>query len=398
MIRVCKKGNSCGKSCISQKKICRKNLPPKTQDPLEEKAKAKAKAKPLEPKAKAKAKVKTPTPISPDTYSKNLIEKIEEITGEEVLVKRFAKLDREMGIRNADTQSYKDWEKENKSERLKENPDYLEIKWNIIERELYRANERNSASDIKFWESEQEKTQKLINELKDTNSESYYARKARELNLEDLLPGGSTMSPQEFDTLRKLSTEKIKENIYYEVSRQLQHLVYEKKGLNAKPEKGELDGRDDLLTDRSGANLILHRGVKVRKAVDDFFEGDRHYVGEGMFGNGTYFAGDYSSPKTTNKEIVERTATEYGENVYKAGIKKDAVVFTGGVRELEILERFLRMRYGRDRDTDFGALMAAAGFDAYLGKQANHPTYPGQQNGIDFIVVLNRGKLVVTEE
>ncbi len=88
--RVCKKGNSCGKSCISQSKVCRKNLPPKTQDPLEEKAKAKR--KPLETKAKAKVK-----PLEPKAKAQSLDEFIN--LGEEFL-KQFPdeKSDREIEL------------------------------------------------------------------------------------------------------------------------------------------------------------------------------------------------------------------------------------------------------------------------------------------------------------
>jgi hypothetical protein len=396
MIRVCKKGNSCGKSCISQSKVCRKNLPPKTQDPLEEKAKAKA--KPLEPKAKAKAKVKTPTPISPDTYSKNLIERIKSLPEEKLLVKEFEDLRIEMN-RNRDPkkvrEEYKKWDKKN-FDKLKENPSYLERRLFLVGNEEYLNNKANNTELAKFWKDEREKTQKLIDNLKEKDPKEYYSKKAKEVDLTGVLPG-DILTPQEFESLRQSSGRNNPDAAYIREDKQLQHLVYEKRGFNAKPEKGELDGRDDLLTDRSGANLILSRGVKEREAVDDFFEGGRHWIGDGIFGNGTYFAGDYSEPNTTNKGVVAKTVDEYGSNQYRAGIKRDAVVFTGGEKDLNLLEDFLRMRYGTSLHTDLGALMGAIGFDAYLAKQAKHSNYASFQNDIDFFVVLNRGKLVVAK-
>jgi hypothetical protein len=94
--RVCKKGNSCGKSCISQSKVCRKNLSPKTQDPLEEKAKAKAKVKPPETKTMIKVKPLEPKP-KPKAKAQSLDEFIN--LGDEFL-KQFPdeKSDREIEL------------------------------------------------------------------------------------------------------------------------------------------------------------------------------------------------------------------------------------------------------------------------------------------------------------
>ena len=125
--------------------------------------------------------------------------------------------------------------------------------------------------------------------------------------------------------------------------------LYWKQGFNKKPTRVKnvkaLKERKDLVKGADGENLVVYRGVSNDDWSDSFKgigkKADDYYVGEGIYGNGSYAAsrnihGTKSMITQGNKnayEIAETYTARYGQTVTEAekkkritafGIKKDA--------------------------------------------------------------------------
>ena len=125
--------------------------------------------------------------------------------------------------------------------------------------------------------------------------------------------------------------------------------LYWRQGFNKKPIRVKnvkaLKDRKDLLKGADGENLVVYRGVSNDDWSDSFKgigkRADDYYVGEGIYGNGSYAAsrninGTKSMITQGNKnayEIAETYTARYGQTVTEAekkkritafGIKKDA--------------------------------------------------------------------------
>jgi hypothetical protein len=187
--------------------------------------------------------------------------------------------------------------------------------------------------------------------------------------------------------------------------------IYEEQGFNAKPElvgtASDLRQRKDILTNSDGSPMIIYRGVTTREYSDQFKglgpDGDQHFPGRGIFGNGSYAAaGAYHDPLATTT-TARATATAYaGERkelaskVTAFALRKDANVFIakGGsynerTREYDAwYDRTLKEAEDKTgyRFTDVGEAAAALGIHAYQVPQRNE----------DYWVVLNRGAVVAS--
>ena len=183
--------------------------------------------------------------------------------------------------------------------------------------------------------------------------------------------------------------------------------IYKAQGYNAKPElvatRGDLERRNDLATGPDGKPIIAFRGVTEQKFADQFRglgpEGDLHYPGQGIYGNGTYAA---AAATGKTKDQAVRTAQSYASSaegtnarVTAFGFRNDANLktFEGATQD----ERFNNyaewqrgiMKEASDRTglpiNDTGHAAAIMGIHAYQVPQGYDE---------DYWVILNRGATI----
>lgn len=183
--------------------------------------------------------------------------------------------------------------------------------------------------------------------------------------------------------------------------------IYNMQGYNAKPElvqtRTELERSNRILKNSDGSPIILYRGVADAVYSDQFKglgpQGDYHYPGFGIYGNGTY-AASASRPGTSPRDSYARdTAKAYARGynepdqvnrrVTAFGLRSDAkVVEFKSMNEYNswmndtLAEAQSKTGY---RFTDIGHAAAALGIHAY-----RVPV----ESGVDYWVVLNRGAVV----
>jgi hypothetical protein len=185
--------------------------------------------------------------------------------------------------------------------------------------------------------------------------------------------------------------------------------IYKEQGFNAKPElvgtASDLRTRKDLLTNPDGTNVIMYRGVTIKEFSDQFKglgkDGDEHFAGRGIFGNGSYAAAPAAHDRRGTTSEAQKTARSYaGEKkdiankVTAFGLRKDAnvVTFDGADRNERTAKYDQWVDDVRDRAyketgyhfNDVGEAAAAVGIHAYQVPQ----------RGEDFFVILNRGAVV----
>ena len=185
--------------------------------------------------------------------------------------------------------------------------------------------------------------------------------------------------------------------------------IYKEQGFNAKPElvgtASDLRDRKDLLTNPDGTNVIMYRGVTIKDFSDQFKglgkDGDEHFAGRGIFGNGSYAAAPAAHDRRGTTGEAQKTARAYaGEKkdiankVTAFGLRKDAnvVTFEGADRHERTAKYDQWVDDVRDRVekatgyrfNDVGTAAAALGIHAYQVPQLHE----------DFFVVLNRGAVV----
>jgi hypothetical protein len=185
--------------------------------------------------------------------------------------------------------------------------------------------------------------------------------------------------------------------------------IYKEQNFNAKPElvgtASDLRSRKDLLTNPDGTNVIMYRGVTIKEFSDQFKglgeNGDQHFAGRGIFGNGSYAAAAAAHDTRGTAAEAQKTARAYaGEKkdiaakVTAFGLRKDAnvVTFTGADRNERTAQYDQWVDDVRDRAekatgyrfNDVGEAAAALGIHAYQVPQ----------RGEDFFVILNRGAVV----
>lgn len=185
--------------------------------------------------------------------------------------------------------------------------------------------------------------------------------------------------------------------------------LYEDQGYNAKPEvvqrRSDLESRDDVAKGPDGKAIIAYRGVTTREFSDQLKgggpQGDVHYPGRGVYGNGTYAASAAIAPDNAGHDKwAQRTARSYsGINTgddpagkvtafaFRADANlvqpKDDAEFYQWSRKV-IKEAEEKTGYSYD---DIGHAAAAVGIHAYRVPQGLSE---------DYWVVLNRGAMIVS--
>jgi hypothetical protein len=188
--------------------------------------------------------------------------------------------------------------------------------------------------------------------------------------------------------------------------------IYEEQKFNSKPELvgtvSDLRSRNDTLRHPDGSPIVLYRGVSSTAFANQFRgigkEGDIHYPGRGIFGNGTYSAAASAlSPGVTESNAIS-TARDYagvrkGANnrIVASSIRSDAnvVLFSGetarqreqafrdwSIGVIKEAERVTGYKFG----SDVGQAAAALGIHAYQVPQYKE----------DYFVILNRGAVIAS--
>ena len=186
---------------------------------------------------------------------------------------------------------------------------------------------------------------------------------------------------------------------------------YSRLGYDGQPELLDSDAFDDLLALHPDM-LRMGRGVQAGaddalQYVDDFINGEKHYAGRGIFGDGTYtrvFTHDGLPGADTPGWIEARAYTARHGGAMDMALKPTAKVlriedWTKGphvdawkqyVREVDEAIKRYTARTGRELPPqlvtemyDYSAWVVSQGYDAV------HLT------GVDYLVVLNRSQVVV---
>ena len=211
----------------------------------------------------------------------------------------------------------------------------------------------------------------------------------------DILLSGTvptlTGEPPLTPTLRKEASPEFLSKIQTKqyTSRSDNEDLYTELGFNAKPDlvesREDLYNHNGLLQGVDGRPMVLYRGTDKVEYQDDLRTGDKHRVGFGVYGNGTYAA---APDKQSNYIDASYTATSYGSAKIAFGIKTDAKVFRGDMdTEVERIAEKLGLDPSK---TDSGIIMGLGGWDVYEGYKASSDQ--------SYYVVLNRGAMVISKE
>jgi hypothetical protein len=185
--------------------------------------------------------------------------------------------------------------------------------------------------------------------------------------------------------------------------------VYERQGFHARPEvvatRSELESRKDIARNPDGRPIVAYRGISSNEFSLQFKgggpEGDKHFPGGGIYGNGSYSASAPLSGKVKHDKWAQDTAKDYTGESGDKSIRVSAFAFRSDARlvqfegdgkqfkqwEEETLKK-ARETTGYDHH-DVGSAAASLGVHAYRVPQTD---------GQDFWVVLNRGAIIVAND
>jgi hypothetical protein len=167
-------------------------------------------------------------------------------------------------------------------------------------------------------------------------------------------------------------------------------VIMEAQGFHSKPKVVDKDGMDEIIRD---GGIEVYRGVRggsLQGTVDmvqSYATGD-HFVGQGIYGNGTYTAEDYS--------FAKGYANQYANGVMRIALHKDAKVidYPAAKAATDALSRSKAKKTVADRAVvadNVGRWAALNGYDAIrVNVQAEN--YGGVGH---FFVILNRGAVAV---
>ena len=190
--------------------------------------------------------------------------------------------------------------------------------------------------------------------------------------------------------------------------------VYYRQGFNRKPILVDtvegLKAMDGLYKQPDGSSVIFYRGVAEEKFAEQFkgigTDGDIHYLGKGVFGNGTYAAAPSPTNTPAGLQQAQQTAVEYAlaskaspdvrnKRVTAFAIRADGNIKTfdeGGMKayyEWEDLVKEEALARTGIRAIDVGEAAASLGIDAYQVPRGEAE---------DYWVILNRGVVVAARE
>ena len=190
--------------------------------------------------------------------------------------------------------------------------------------------------------------------------------------------------------------------------------IYERQGFSRKPilvdSVAELKTMEGLYKQPDGSNVIFYRGVAEEQFADQFkglgADGDIHYLGKGIYGNGTYAAAPSTANTPDGLQQAKQTAVEYAlaakapkgvqnKRVTAFGLRGDANIKTFEQDSMkayyeweDLVKEEALVRTGI-RAIDVGEAAASLGIDAYQVPR-------GQAE--DYWVILNRGAVVAARE
>lgn len=191
--------------------------------------------------------------------------------------------------------------------------------------------------------------------------------------------------------------------------------LYDARGYHAKPQVATKEEMDRLVAE---GHLEMYRGIAAPRS-DEYAEqlrtGDTHYPGFGIFGNGTYTAYGKSA-------LIEAADYSYGDSgtVVRMALGKDAKVasfqklIVEQADELDRRSASLAQRLKsakakgeaglREVKAVQAEIVAEAANRAILEDVGRYAVYRGydaidcQDAGVKYMVVLNRGKLIIQAE
>lgn len=198
--------------------------------------------------------------------------------------------------------------------------------------------------------------------------------------------------------------------------------LYERQGFNSKPQvvpkASDLDRMPGLMKSPEGKTVVAYRGVTSPEFALQFKgggpEGDIHFPGKGVFGNGSYAAAEpFRKPPSPGKASIFRTTGDSPQKIASnytnlwdeeahTDLRREvtAFAFRGDARvatfetEKEFNSWKVKTLAEAKSETgypfnDIGAAAAAMGYHAY-----NIPVLDSS----DYWVVLNRGAIVVAAD
>jgi hypothetical protein len=370
----CQKGYSCGYTCISVTKACLVEFPDGISVSLDNRSVMRS--YPIEPRDKGSA---------PDPKPK--IEKVSSKGAFEYeLYKQL--LDRK-DYYTAKLEEYKDKKEEDLS------PQQATIK-------------RNSSKLLKkLGELEKQKDSLLNNN--DVPDYLVMGEESRTKFVDEQIASGAY--DKDFGPLNKANktswskkeTKEIRDILKKEPVNAALRKVYEIQGFDSKPtivdSVEDIRFNNNIMKDDNGRPLVFFRAVDDPLYHEELKNGDKHFTGTGIYGNGTYFAAQAPADKGADLGTAVGELYYYGNKGIAAGLHKDAKVWTGTYDELKQLSKDLSKKYGGEMN--LGVLMAMEGYDAYLGrntaKGSGFPSYITNEGEPNYWVVLNRGALVIAD-
>lgn len=169
---------------------------------------------------------------------------------------------------------------------------------------------------------------------------------------------------------------------------------------------------------------IMYRGIEgsndneSEKFIKNYMEGDLYGSTKNLFGNGTYFAGenqydvalDYAANKTKNvfPALIKKSDMKIGDYTkLHEQYRNDKQKFENDIfKKFEKLAGDIKIddsKYKKQYYTqismldDFGSWATAKGYDAYTVKVAHLSTGLGADRPTNYIVSLNRTKVIVSK-
>jgi SPP1 gp7 family putative phage head morphogenesis protein len=178
--------------------------------------------------------------------------------------------------------------------------------------------------------------------------------------------------------------------------------LLDEQGFNGKP---RVVGADEFKKYVDQGSIPIYRGIAGDTAQDvdnyvaQLLQGDKPFIGKGMFGDGTYFATNREIAEAFTKETVTGEARNVGQ-VVEGILDPQAKIIT--LQELRRLEDQIwpngHLDYPQDFYEDPSALAAALGYDAIKMERPKLSWTPDAKPvDADYIVVLNRTALILKE-
>jgi hypothetical protein len=246
------------------------------------------------------------------------------------------------------------------------------------------------AQQVKLLEGELKTIQSKIDKLNENNQ----ADQAKKWKLE----ANKNALEFQLDRAKKVDTWQIDPGL---------PILYKLQGFDAKPEvvktRADLESRADVAKHPDGRPIIAFRGVTSEEFSHQLKgggpDGDIHFSGAGIYGNGTYAASAPKTGDTKHDRWAQKTAVSYSGSGGNTERRVTAFAFRSDANLAQFSDAGEYHRWTQKimkeaskktgyEFTDIGHAAAAMGIHAY--------SIP--QGGEDYWVVLNRGAMIVATD